>query len=660
MTDVRQVQGPSWPTLLAILELAPQAGLGDVQLGAVFGDGAAGDLVPLGREGIHEIVVRQRVVLVLVVHQVAQDLLDFPGGNFLALAVFQSFGEEVLEREHAEVRLDPLAVHHAGDGGNVEAGALGDVLQDHRLQGGFIPVDEVVVLIFDDGPHRAFQGVLALTERLDEPLRSSDLLAHEGGGILLGAVRGIFAVLHDFRVTAVDPELGDGETRHGQDQLAVLVVQPEVRNDLLGLVGIAVVDLTAGGRIEFLDLVEDRLELVRIQVEAVHQLRELTALELVEPVAEDPDGIGHRRCLLLVLQLDEEALAEVAGAHAGGLELLDDLEHRLHLFRVGGDARAESEVVHQGFNVAAEVSVVVQAADDEVGHGALVLGEVPVAQLLLEALGEALLDGEGIVLGTLVLAPVIHGTVVVRGGVVVVRVGIIVLFQGAAAVLAVFHLGDGQVAGLVRIAAGSGGIVNDRIVVQHFPDMLFQSLHRHLDQLDGLDLERRELLLKLLFKSLLDRGHNLARIIDGLLEDDGGRIGPLEGMVHLQRLVPRPEVADADLEVGTLEGPVYADARVGAGNGPGDCLGAVPGVLAVLEIDADAVARQLLGRVVGDIVVKGRAHRPALVHGDAGTQDRQDTPPQEGGIHLRGAVVHPVFLRPKRQARKQGEKEKDQ
>ena len=32
--------------------------------------------------------------------------------------------------------------------------------------------------------------------------------------------------------------------------------------------------------------------------------------------------------------------------------------------------------------------------------------------------------------------------------------------------------------------------------------MLLQGLHRHLDQLDGLDLERRELLLKLLFKSL--------------------------------------------------------------------------------------------------------------------------------------------------------------
>ena len=509
-------------------EFPSQAGLGDVQLGAVFGDGAAGHFVALGGEGVHQVVVREGVVLVLVIHQVAEDLLDLAGGDFLALAVFQAFGEEVLKREHAEVRLDPLAVHHAGNGGDVETGTFSDVLQHHRLQGGFVPVDEIVVLVLDDGPHRAFQGVLALTERLDEPLRSGDLLTHERGGILLGAVRGVFSVLHDLRVAAVDPELRNGEARHGQDQFAVLVIQPEVGDDLLGLVGIAVVNLAAGGRIELLDLVQDGLELVRVQVEAVHQLRELAALEFVEPVAEDADGIGHSRCLLLVLQLDEEALTKIARTHAGGLKLLDNLQHRLHLFRISSNARPEGEVIHERLDVATEIAVVVQAADNEGGHGPLVLGQVPVTQLLLEALGEALLDGEGIVLGALVLSPVVHGAVVVRSGIVVIRVRVVVLLEGTAAVLAVLDFGDGHVAGLIRLAAGSGRVVDDRIVVQHLADMLLQGLHRHLDQLDGLDLERRELLLKLLFKSLFDRGHNLARVVDGLSEDNGGGIGSLE------------------------------------------------------------------------------------------------------------------------------------
>ena len=458
-------------------------------MGAVFGNGAAGDLVALRGEGVHEVVVGERVMLVFVVDQVAEDLLDFAGGDFLSLAVLEAFREEVLEREHAEVRLYPLAVHHAGDGRDVEAGALGYILQDHRPQRGFITVDEIVVLVLDDGPHRALERILALAEGLDEPLRGGDLLPHERGGVLLGTVAGIFAALHDFGVTAVDAKLRDGEARHGQDQLAILIVQPEIGHDLLGLVAVAVVNLAAGRRIELLDLVQDGFELVRIQVEAGHQLRELAALELVESVAEDADGIGDGGRLFLVLQLDEKAFAEVAGTHTGRFELLDDFKHRFHLGRIGSDAGAEGEVVHQGLDVATEIAVVIQAADDESGHGALVLGKVPVAQLLLKALREALLDGKSIVLRTLVLALVVHGTVVIRGGVIVIRIGTVVFLQGAAAVLAVLDLGDGHVAGLVGIAA-LGGVVDDRIVIQHLADMLLKGLHRHLDQLDGLDLER--------------------------------------------------------------------------------------------------------------------------------------------------------------------------
>ncbi len=131
-------------------------------------------------------------------------------------------------------------------------------------------------------------------------------------------------------------------------------------------------------------------------------------------------------------------------------------------------------------------------------------------------------------------------------------------------------------------------------------------------------------------------------------------------MVHLQRLILRPEISDAHLEVGALEGPVHTQARIGAGNGPSHRLRAVAGILSVLEIDADPVAGELLGRVVGDIIVEGGTHCPALVHGDTGTYHRQDVPSHERGVHLRGAVVHPVFLRPEREARKQGEKEYDQ
>ena len=592
-------------------------------------------------------------MLVFGVHQLAENLLDFAGGDFFAFAVLQALGEEILEREHAEMRLDPLAVHHAGDGGDVEAGHLGDVLEDHRLQGGLVSVDEVVVLVLDDGPHRALQGVLALTEGLDEPLGGGDLLAHEGGGVLLGAVGGVLARLHDFGVTAVDPQLRDGEARHGQDQFPVLVVETEVGDDLLGLVGVAVVDLAAGGRIQLLDLVQDGLELLFVQVEARHQPRELASLELVEPVADDADGVRHGGRLLLVLQLNEEALPQVTRTDAGGLELLDDLEHFLHFLRRRRDAGAEGQVVHQRLDVAAQIAVVVQTADDEGGHGPLVVGEVPIAQLLLKALREALLDGEGVVFGPVVLTPVVDGAVVVRRRIVVVGEGGVGVLQGAAAVLAVLHFGDGHVAGLVGLAAAGGRVVEDRVVVQDLADMLLQGLHRHLDQLDGLDLERRKLLLQLLFKSLFDRGHILTGVIDRFLEDDGGGIGRLEGVVHLEGVVLRAEIAHAHLEVRTLEGAVYADAGERIGNGTGDGLGTGPGVLSVVVIDADAVAGKLLGSVGGHVAVEGRLHRPGLVHGDAAAQDRQDAAAHEGRVHLRGTVFDAVFLRPKEGARKQ-------
>ena len=112
--------------------------------------------------------------------------------------------------------------------------------------------------------------------------------------------------------------------------------------------------------------------------------------------------------------------------------------------------------------------------------------KVAVAQLLLQALGKALLDGEGIVFGALVLAPVVHVKVVGRN---VVVLGAVVLLQGTAALLLGLYLRDGDIAGFV-IRTALGGVIHHRVVVQYLPHMLLQCLHRHLDQLDSLNLKR--------------------------------------------------------------------------------------------------------------------------------------------------------------------------
>ena len=85
-----------------------------------------------------------------------------------------------------------------------------------------------------------------------------------------------------------------------------------------------------------------------------------------------------------------------------------------------------------------------------------------------------------------VLAPVVYVEVIGRD---VVVLGTVVFFQGTAALLLGLHLGDGDVAGFF-VRAALGGVVYHRIVVEDLTDMLLQGLHRHLDEFDGLDLER--------------------------------------------------------------------------------------------------------------------------------------------------------------------------
>ena len=183
----------------------------------------------------------------------------------------------------------------------------------------------------------------------------------------------------------------------------------------------------------------------------------MAVLEGIELGIQDAYGILYGGRALFVLQLYQEAFPQVTGTNSGRLKLLDNFEHILHLLGRCLLACAESEVIHQGFDVPAEVAVIVKGADDEGGDGSLVIREIAVSQLLLKALGEALLNGEGVVLGALVLAPVVYVEVV--GGNVIV-LGTVILFQGAAALLSLLYLRDGDVAGfLVTLSAllsGSG------------------------------------------------------------------------------------------------------------------------------------------------------------------------------------------------------------
>ena len=102
------------------------------------------------------------------------------------------------------------------------------------------------------------------------------------------------------------------------------------------------------------------------------------------------------------------------------------------------------------------------------------LGQVTVTQLIHKALGEAFLDREGVVLGTLVLAVIVDSQLIRRDGIIGV------------------HLIDRHIPGLVIpvFLFGSRGIIQHRILLELRLDTLLKLLNRQLDQFDRLDLER--------------------------------------------------------------------------------------------------------------------------------------------------------------------------
>ncbi len=198
------------------------------------------------------------------------------------------------------------------------------------------------------------------------------------------------------------------------------------------------------------------------------------------------------------MELQEQALAEIARGDARRVERLDLPKDPLHVVFGHFDAVVEEDVVENGVDFALQVPVLVNGADDLVGDDLVGVVEVQKRELLLELLGEGLVRRHGAVAILLVPAVARLGVVAVHVvGVVEEVLHVEVLFL--LGLQFVFHL-LGRCVELFFLALLllALALFEKGVFLKLILDALLQLEGVQLQQFDVLNLLRRKLLLQLL------------------------------------------------------------------------------------------------------------------------------------------------------------------
>ena len=94
------------------LQLATQACYGEAELLAILRYGAAGDGIASGCKELGELLIGERLTLVLACDQLSKSLADLTGGDALAFVIEDAFAEEELQHIDSVVGLHGLAIAH--------------------------------------------------------------------------------------------------------------------------------------------------------------------------------------------------------------------------------------------------------------------------------------------------------------------------------------------------------------------------------------------------------------------------------------------------------------------------------------------------------------------------------------------------------------------
>ena len=345
-----------------------------------------------------------------------------------------------------------------GDGGHVQGAEVGGA--------GF----EELALVADDFVGDCLDGLLALMDGADEEFAAADFFANVLADVLAAA-----DLAEDVFVGVADAEVGQVVIVHDGDPFFALLFDDDVGIDV-GVGGDG--EALGGAGVEGADEVGGAGDLLDGYAEAAGHDGVAFVGEVFEVLFDE--AVGEAVFFAEAFELDDEALAEVFGADADGVEALEDV--------LGGDEVVKRDGVGEAevFEAGVEEAVVPEIADEELGVG----DEVGVGDVEGAKLGdEVLLEGGGSDDGVHHVLPAF----------LVVTAAVVVDHAGLSPVVAPFvvHLGDGVE--VIRII----GIVGDGVIERDFGGFEFE---------DGVDLDF---------------------LLDDLAQFEGGGLKDLQALLHL-------------------------------------------------------------------------------------------------------------------------------
>ena len=323
---------------------------------------------------------------------------------------------------------------------------------------------------------------MPLLDGRNEPFGRVDLVLHELNRLLvLLADRAVGAdhLADHVHIAAVHADFGNVVRIERELEPPVLIIEDKIGNDIGRRVGAALGIEVAGLGREPPDLGDRFAEILLRHLQARHQFLVMLLDELFEIVGQNlagqPPGAAVDRNLR---HLQQQALPQVAGADTGRLQFVQDSEQALQLLGRSLDSEREGDVVGNGFQIAAQVTVLVDAPDQIGGQTHVTLRKVAETELFEQIFGQRTAFGQEN-----------------RTLFVVFRIVVYAAFIGRRIVFAQI-LVHGDLLRLLLLFGRMFLFLQHDVVLNLLFDTLFELHGGQLQELDHLNLLRRELLLK--------------------------------------------------------------------------------------------------------------------------------------------------------------------